>query len=134
MAELERIKRIVDAARRSSANDAAPRRPVLYLLDEMLHGTNSAERRIAARVVLGHLLSAGAIGVVTTHDLALASEGMLADAARPVHFTESFRRDDSGAIMTFDYVLRPGLATSANALKLLELVGLGETELTVRPR
>jgi DNA mismatch repair ATPase MutS len=126
MAELERIKRIVDAARRSSLADGKTPRPVLYLLDEMLHGTNSVERRIAARVVLGHLLRAGAIGVVTTQDLALASEGALAQAARPVHFTESFRRSESVATMTFDYKLRPGLATSANALKLLELVGLGE--------
>jgi DNA mismatch repair ATPase MutS len=98
---------------------------VLYLLDEILHGTNSAERRVAARTVIGHLIHAGAIGAVTTHDLALAADGELAVAAHPVHFTEHFERSASGMVMRFDYRLRPGLATSANALALLELVGLG---------
>jgi hypothetical protein len=121
MAELRRLKQIVDAAR------AAPRdRPVLFLLDEILHGTNSAERRVAARTVIGHLIHAGAIGAVTTHDLMLAADGELAASARPVHFTEHFERTDGGMQMHFDYRLRPGLATSANALALLELVGLGD--------
>lgn len=121
MAELHRLKQIVDAAR-----TAPPDCPVLYLLDEILHGTNSAERRVAARTVIGHLLRAGAIGAVTTHDLALAADGALAAAARPVHFTEHFDETPSGTAMRFDYRLRPGLATSANALALLDLVGLGD--------
>jgi MutS-like protein len=121
MAELQRLKDIVDAAR------AEPRdRPLLYLLDEILHGTNSAERRIAARAVLGHLVRAGAIGAVTTHDLALAAEGELAKVSIPVHFTEQIGDGNGAAPMTFDYRLRPGLATSTNALRLLALVGLGE--------
>src|SRR5688572_1860859 len=66
MAELRRLKRIVDAAR-----DPGRSRPLLYLLDEMLHGTNTAERRIAARRVLTHLIRARAIGAVATHDLTL---------------------------------------------------------------
>jgi hypothetical protein len=123
MAELQRLRAIVDAAR-----SAPEGQRVLYLLDEMLHGTNTAERQIAARIVIGHLLRAGAIGAVTTHDLSLASGGGLETAARPVHFSEQFERDDGRTAMTFDYRLRPGLATSANALALLELVGLGEGE------
>jgi hypothetical protein len=123
MAELQRLRAIVDAAR-----SAPEGRRVLYLLDEMLHGTNTAERQIAARIVIGHLLRAGAIGAVTTHDLSLASGGGLETAARPVYFSEQFERDDGRTAMTFDYRLRPGLATSANALALLELVGLGEGE------
>jgi len=123
MAELERLKEIVDAAR-------APNRErlLLYLLDEILHGTNTAERLIAARAVLGYLLHAGAIGAVTTHDLTLAADGELATASQPVHFTEqvSSQRDGGEPGMTFDYRLRPGLATSTNALKLLALVGLRE--------
>ena len=121
MAELERLKQIVDAARAS-----ARALPLLYLLDEILHGTNTAERLIAARAVLGHLVRAGAIGAVTTHDLTLAADGALAAAARPVHFTEqvSGASGNGAAGMTFDYRLRPGLATSTNALKLLALVGL----------
>ena len=120
MAELQRLKQIVDAARTEPRS-----RLLLYLLDEILHGTNSAERRIAARAVLGHLLHAGAVGVVTTHDLGLAAEGELAAASVPVHFTEHVGAGDGTPAMTFDYRLRPGLATSTNALRLLALVGLG---------
>jgi energy-coupling factor transporter ATP-binding protein EcfA2 len=121
MAELRRLKRIVDAAR-----DPGRVRPLLYLLDEMLHCTNTAERRIAARRVLGHLINAGAIGAVTTHDLTLAEDPSLDAAAQRVHFTEQFERRDGVTSMTFDYRLREGLATSANALRLLEMIGLGE--------
>ena len=121
MAELRRLKRIVDAAR-----DPARPRPLLYLLDEMLHGTNTAERRIAARRVLNYLLEAKAIGAVTTHDLTLAEDSSLDEAANRVHFTEHFEQRDGAMTMTFDYHLRPGLATSANALKLLAMIGLGE--------
>jgi DNA mismatch repair ATPase MutS len=99
--------------------------PVLYLLDEILHGTNSAERRVAARTVIGHLLDAGAIGAVTTHDLTLAADGAIAAAARPVSFTESVDRSSGTPVLHFDYRLRDGLATSSNALALLEIVGLG---------
>jgi len=121
MAELRRLKRIVDAAR-----DPARSRPLLYLLDEMLHGTNTAERRIAARRVLNYLLAAKAIGAVTTHDLTLAEDSSLDEAAQRVHFTEHFEQRDGAMTMTFDYELRPGLATSANALKLLAMIGLGD--------
>jgi hypothetical protein len=123
MAELERLKEIVDAARAAGRT-----RPLLYLLDEILHGTNTAERLIAARAVLNHLVRAGAIGAVTTHDLTLAADGALAAASQPVHFTEHVTTGNGEAApaMTFDYRLRPGLATSTNALKLLALVGLAE--------
>ena len=122
MAELERLKQIVDAARASGRE-----RPLLYLLDEILHGTNTAERLIAARAVITHLLRANAIGAVTTHDLTLAADGELAAASRAVHFTEHVAQGngEGAPAMTFDYRLRPGLATSTNALKLLALVGLG---------
>ncbi len=122
MAELYRLKALVDAAR------AAKGAPFLYLLDEILHGTNTAERQVAARVILGHLLHANAIGAVTSHDLALAADGELAKAAAPVHFSETFGVENGSTVMSFDYLLRPGLATSANALKLLEMVGLGAAD------
>ena len=118
MAELERVRDIVLASRKPDA------RPFLYLLDEILHGTNTAERQIAGRTVLSHLTSAGAMGVVTTHDLALASTGELSKVTRHVHFEETFIEDGNGTRMTFDYRLRPGPATSANAVKLLRMVGL----------
>ena len=125
MAELQRLKEIVDAARADRR-----RQPLLYLLDEILHGTNTAERVIAARAVLGHLVRAGAIGAVTTHDLGLAADGALATATHAVHFTEHVTQGngEGAPAMTFDYRLRPGLATSTNALKLLALVGLANEE------
>lgn len=116
MAGLHRLKRVVDAAQAASAT--------LYLLDEILQGTNSAERRIAARSVLRQLLATQAIGAVTTHDLSLADADDLTARAIPVHFTESVA-EDAGEL-TFDYRLRDGIATSTNALRLLEMAGLGE--------
>ena len=114
MAGLKRLKRVVDAA--------GPH--TLYLLDEILQGTNSAERRIAARTVLRKLLTTGAIGAATTHDLTLADADDLTARAVPVHFTESV--GDRDTELTFDYRLRDGIATSTNALRLLRLAGLGE--------
>ena len=63
----------------------------------------------------------GAIGVMTTHDLTLAAEEPLATSATLAHFTEQVHADGS---MTFDYRLRPGLATSTNALRLMQLIGI----------
>ena len=122
MAELERLKLVVDAA---SEIRVGGNTTLLFLLDEILHGTNSAERTIAARHVLARLIESGAIGAVTTHDLALADTPELAGIAKHVHFQEEFSRAADGTpTMRFDYRLRPGKAESSNALKLLELVGL----------
>jgi len=116
MAALARLKGVVDAAEHEREG-----RVLLYLLDEILQGTNSVERGIAVRAVARHLVDAGAIGVMTTHDLSLAGEEPLNTAARLVHFTEIV--DESGA-MRFDYRLRPGLATSRNALRLMQMIGI----------
>lgn len=121
MAGLQRLRQVVDAA---EAAGGAPGPGVLYLLDEILQGTNSAERRIAARTVLRRLLRSGAIGAVTTHDLSLADAEDLNARAVPVHLTESVGDGSEG--LTFDYRLRTGIATSTNALRLLQLVGLGD--------
>ena len=119
MAGLRRLKLIVEAARAAGAGTA-----VIYLLDEVLQGTNTAERQVAVRVVLRHLLSLPVIGVVTTHDLSLADEEDLTCACRAVHFTEGVDTGGGGLTLSFDYKLRPGLATSRNALKLLRMMGL----------
>jgi hypothetical protein len=119
MAELRRLKLIVDTADMQRSSGAT----VLYLLDEIFQGTNSAERSIAARHVLAHLISSEAIGAVTTHDLQLFESPLVAAFARHVHFEESFSTT-AGPTMSFDYRLRSGPATSTNALKLMELVGL----------
>ncbi|HEX6135765.1 MAG TPA: hypothetical protein VFZ24_17455 [Longimicrobiales bacterium] len=123
MAELERLKQIVDAAQRVRGAGTAAQ---LFLLDEILHGTNTAERRIAATRVIRHLVDSGAIGAATTHDLALAEAPALAAAARLVHFTEDVVEVDGGSTLRFDYRLREGLATSTNALALMRIVGLPE--------
>ncbi len=121
MAELQRVKEIVDLAGASRRRG----RTLLYLLDEILRGTNSVERQEAVRRVLAHLLAEGAIGAVATHDLMLAEIDELAAACRPVHFRETLDSGpDERPVMSFDYRLRPGVATTRNALKLLELVGL----------
>jgi len=117
MAALARLKEIVDAAERDAASECR----LLYLLDEVLQGTNSVERGVAVRAVAQHLLDSGAIGAMTTHDLALAGEEPLRSSAVLVHFTEQVHADGT---MTFDYRLRPGLATSTNALRLMQAIGI----------
>ena len=125
MAELRRLKQVVDAL--TEAARQGERVPV-FLLDEILSGTNTSERQIAARAVIRHLLDLGATGAVSTHDLTLAQAPDLTPLSHPVHFTERFIRDANGPAMTFDYILRPGVATSVNALRLMELVGLPAPE------
>jgi hypothetical protein len=127
MASLTRLKSIVEAARHSSA-DGASRVRVLYLLDEILQGTNSAEREIAVRIVMDHLLASGAIGAITTHDLALTDSPEARRGARHVHFAEQVIQRDGRSTMHFDYRLREGVATSRNALRLMEMVGLAPRE------
>lgn len=121
LAELQRIRSIVDQAETARREE----RTLLYLLDEILRGTNSAERQIAVREILLRLLAAGAIGAISTHDLALAELPELAQVAHVVHFRESFESRDGETAMTFDFHLREGVAPTTNALKLLAMVGLG---------
>jgi hypothetical protein len=95
--------------------------PVFFLLDEILHGTNSEERQIGARWVLGQLIEAGATGAVSTHDMALcALPPTLMHKVRTVHLRESV----DGERMTFDYKLRPGPVSGGNALLLMRSLGL----------
>jgi DNA mismatch repair ATPase MutS len=99
----------------------AQERPVLFLLDEILNGTNSIDRRDGAAAVVGRLLERGAIGLLTTHDLALAD---LADAPAThganIHFQDTLEGDR----LVFDYRIRPGVVTRRNALDLMRLVGI----------
>lgn len=130
MAELHRLRAVVEAARGTPSGDFA----VLYLLDEILQGTNTAERQIAARRILRYLLATDAVGAVTTHDLTLADAPDLRERSRRVHFRETVRKERdpetgrSRTEITFDYRLREGIATSRNALQLMEAVGLGEED------
>jgi hypothetical protein len=117
LAALRRLKQILEQATTPPPEEGV----LLYLLDEILQGTNTAERQVAVRMILGELLRTRAIGAVTSHDLNLADEEPLAGAAVAVHFEEHFEADT----MTFDYRLRPGVATSRNALKLMKMMGIG---------
>ncbi|HEX4964631.1 MAG TPA: DNA mismatch repair protein MutS [Thermoanaerobaculia bacterium] len=124
MAELQRIRRIVHEADRAHAEGGV----LLYLLDEVLRGTNSYERQVAVRRVVLHLLKQGALGAVSTHDLQLAEVPEIAATFVPVHFRETLHPGEDPP-MTFDYQMHPGVATTVNALKLMELVGLGVEEI-----
>jgi hypothetical protein len=126
MAEVLRLRDIVDAARANGGS----RGMVLYLFDEMLQGTNAAERTLAAQRILEYLASTRAIGALATHDLAVLDSPAVAGAARLVHFREDVVQGPDGPELRFDYRLRPGRASSTNALKLMELAGLPVTERT----
>jgi hypothetical protein len=106
--------------RRVVALCAGPR-PVLFLLDEILQGTNSHDRGVGATGLVHGLLARGAIGLVTTHDLALtAMVDGLASRARNAHFEDELRDGE----LYFDYRLREGVVRRSNALALMRSVGL----------
>lgn len=114
-AELKRLKYVVDCAKTDE-------RDLLYLLDEMLHGTNSRERFIAATSVIRWLSSTGAMGIVTTHDLKLAkvADDLPEGLATNYHFSDDVKEGE----ITFDYALRSGPVVSTNALRLMRAVGI----------
>jgi DNA mismatch repair ATPase MutS len=112
-AEILRLRQIVDLAGDGPG--------VLFLLDEVLHGTNSHDRLIGAQAVIRTLVGRGAIGLVSTHDLALAKlADELGDRARNVHFEDHMEGDR----MVFDYRMRDGVVAKSNALALMKAVGL----------
>jgi DNA mismatch repair ATPase MutS len=95
--------------------------PLLFLLDEVLGGTNSHDRRIGAAAIIRGLVTRGAIGLATTHDLALAQiADDLAPRAANVHFEDHI---ENGEVL-FDYHMRPGVVTKSNALELMRAVGI----------
>lgn len=112
-AEITRLREILDAT--------CGRRPVLFLLDELFHGTNSHDRGLGAEAVLGRLLERGAIGLVTTHDLSLTTlPDRLGATVGNVHFVE----DVQEGTLHFDYRMRPGVVPHGNGLALMRVVGL----------
>jgi hypothetical protein len=112
-AEILRLRQILDLT--------CGARPVLFLIDEVLHGTNSHDRRIGAQAVVKELAARGAIGLMTTHDLALAEiADALGEGAANVHFEDHV---ENGQIR-FDYIMRPGVVRKSNAIELMRSVGL----------
>ncbi|MFL5244319.1 MAG: MutS-related protein [Gemmataceae bacterium] len=112
-AEITRVRQLVDVAKGPL--------PLLFLLDEIFHGTNSHDRRLGAEGVVRSLIGLNAIGLITTHDLALAE---IADHLSPqvanVHFEDQMKGDE----ISFDYRVHPGVVQHSNALALMRAVGL----------
>lgn len=111
-AEVERLKQTIDAARAGRT---------LFLLDEMLSGTNSKDRLFGATAVINELIACGAIGLITTHDLALTAiadrhDGLVSN----VHFEEHYADGE----MRFDYCMRPGVLTRTNGANVMAALGL----------
>jgi hypothetical protein len=116
-AEITRLRQIADLSRGE--------RPLLFLLDELLSGTNSHDRRAGAEAILRGLLARPTLGLITTHDLALTQiASTIGVAAHNVHFEDHLENGE----MHFDYRMRPGVAQRSNALELMRSVGLLDLE------
>jgi hypothetical protein len=111
LAEMQRLRRMIDVASKT---------PLFYLTDEIMSGTNSQDRRIATEWVVRALVLRGAIGIITTHDLALTDIASSGLPGRNVHFEDT---GESGNL-TFDYRLRPGVLTHSNALNIAHMLGI----------
>jgi DNA mismatch repair ATPase MutS len=112
-AEIKRLRQIVDLAGMHPV--------LLFLLDELLQGTNSTDRRIGAEGLLRVLVDRRSIGLVSTHDLALADiTAPLDQHVQNVHFQDQFENGK----MHFDYKLQPGIVTKSNGLELMRSIGL----------
>jgi hypothetical protein len=111
--EILHIRRVFDAANGSV--------PMVFLFDELLEGTNSKDRRIGAEGLIQGLLKRRAIGIVTTHDLALTEiAAAVGNVLRNMHFEDQV----ADGKMKFDYRLREGVVEKSNALELMRLIGL----------
>ena len=110
-AEITRLRQICDLAEKHP--------PVLFLLDELLQGTNSKDRLIGAEAVVRALLATGAIGLISTHDLALTNIGTQQDV-RNVHLQDEIQDGK----MTFNFKLHDGVVTKSNGIELMRLIGL----------
>lgn len=112
-AEINRIRDLLDLTQQKL--------PVLFLLDELFHGTNSHDRCIGAEALLQRLLAQQALGLLTTHDLTLTQIAeRLGSQVHNVHFADQFVAGE----MHFDYKMRPGVVPHSNALALMRAIGL----------
>jgi DNA mismatch repair ATPase MutS len=113
LAEVDRLKQAIGLT--------GGAQPILFLIDEIFSGTNSSDRRVAAEAVVRTLVDRGAVGAISTHDLALteiaAPEGL---GGVNVHMGSR----PGGGPMDFDYLLKPGVTTEANALAIARMPGV----------
>ena len=129
-AEILHIRRVFDLANEKTTDGNTPAssgpvnrevRTLLFLFDELLEGTNSKDRRIGAERLIHGLLERGAIGIVSTHDLALTEiTAVVGDVIRNVHFEDQVEGNE----MRFDYRLRDGVVAKSNAIALMRIIGL----------
>jgi DNA mismatch repair ATPase MutS len=112
-AEIQRLKLISDMTRKPV--------PVLFLLDELLSGTNSHDRLTGTQFLVRALVAHGAMGLITTHDLALTQ---IPETTSGVAVNCHFEDHLEGGKLQFDYKLRPGVVRTSNALKLMQSIGL----------
>jgi DNA mismatch repair ATPase MutS len=116
-AEIFRIRSVADLAGPPAPSSTG----LLFLLDELFQGTNSHDRKIGAEALLLNLIDRGAIGLTTTHDLALtAIADQSGGRAVNVHFEDELKEGE----LIFDYRMKPGPVTHSNALALMKAVGL----------
>lgn len=111
LAEMQRLRRMIDLAGRG---------PLLFLADEMMSGTNSRDRRIAAEWVMRALVRRNAIGLITTHDLTLTGIAGNGSAGRNFYFDDC----GEGGELKFDYQLRSGVLARSNALNIVRMLGI----------
>jgi hypothetical protein len=113
LAEVDRLRLAIESA--------VPDRPVLFLVDEIFSGTNSRDRRVAAEAVVRTLVERGAIGILSTHDLALTE---IASARGMGGVNMHMASRNEGDPMDFDYRLKPGVTTETNALTIARMAGV----------
>jgi len=112
-AEIKKLRMLMDMAGEDGT--------LLFLMDELLHGTNSHDRLIGAEAIVKGMVERGALGLVTTHDLALAH---IADEMAPRVENVHLRDHLEDGKMKFDYKLQPGVVEHSNAIELMRSVGL----------
>ena len=113
MAEMDKLRQILDLS--------ASHPPVLFLIDEIFSGTNSRDRRVAAEAVVRTLIVNGALGALSTHDLALAE---IADIPTFHGANVHIGSRGNGDPLDFDYLLKPGVSDETNALAIARLAGV----------
>jgi DNA mismatch repair ATPase MutS len=113
LAEVERLRESIRATEGG--------RPVLFLIDEILGGTNSRDRRIAAESAIGALVAGGAVGALSTHDLALIE---IAENPRLRGVNLHMQSEDSELPLAFDYRVKPGILLQTNALAIVRMMGI----------
>ncbi|HTD73967.1 MAG TPA: hypothetical protein VK652_10610, partial [Steroidobacteraceae bacterium] len=109
-AEITRLRRLFEPGKL----------PLLFLLDELLQGTNSADRRVGAQGLIRALIHKGAIGLISTHDLSFTEvDGLEPGAIENVHFQDEL----VGGRLKFDFKLQPGIVTKSNGIELMRSIG-----------